>query len=112
MSPEEREVRREQMQKCLEISMDIWDLLASRNDATPEGDFADVHITEVVIVIRKRFPAPLHEMRQEAIGHSVARALTRYGLTSCGLWDFAHHLDHCLFEDDLSEIEDVLKALG
>lgn len=107
MKPEEREERREQMRKCLEIAADVWTFLDDEFNAGR----TDVHIDSVMEVVKKRFPTPIHDDRIHAVGYSIAQAIDRYGLSSCGLWSFAHQLDHCLFEDDLSEIQAALAVL-
>ena len=104
MNTEERQIAVNHMHRSIDIAVDIWTLIAD----APLEEIADgvkvgsVHMDQVLAEVSRSWKAPLPDSRMKALGHALTEAIAAHGVTSCGLWHFAHLLDHVLFEEDLS----------
>ena len=102
LTPEERAAAVEEMVRCVRMAADVWALIADKElvEVEPGIRMGDVHVDEVKALIAKDFRVPLSDERTNAIGYALASAM-RDGIHSCGLWEFAHLLHHCLFDEDV-----------
>ena len=104
MNTEERQIAVNHMHRAIDIAVDIWTLIAD----APLEEIADgvkvgsIHIDQILAEVGRNWKVPLPTARQQALGHALTEAIGEHGVTSCGLWHFAHLLDHVLFEEDLS----------
>lgn len=102
MNDMKNEVRARQlanMHKCLEISAKVWTHVEACEDT-----HADIHVDTVMKIVATEFPVPFVRPRQDACMEQLALIINSYGLTSCGLWSFAHALDHALLDEDLPAV--------
>lgn len=109
MNKEYRDSKFAQMEKSLHIAKDVWNFISDRIDETPDDvGITSAAATEIMEVIARRFKAPLPRLRQNAIGSAMEHVMNEHGLSSCGLWEFAHLLEHILYEEDLSTIIEAM----
>lgn len=108
---EELALFRTQSALCLAAATDILERMIeiTEEQAGEPGVYADLHIDEVCLIINRHIPMPLAARRKDAIGNLLVRGLQAHGLSTCMCYGFAHMLEHCLYEEDLSEF-DWLKA--
>lgn len=100
------ETRQREMRKSLDVAIALWNFLGevirknAGKDVIDTGDFKLLRWDEVDAVIEKEFGARLHKKRVEFLHAGMQGVILEYGgLDSCGLWQYAHVLDHGLFDD-------------
>ena len=100
---EERNVIVAEMTRCIAMASHVWAFISDKplTELVEGIRCSGIDIQDVVRVIRQTWSAPLTDERVHAIGHSLAASISEYNLTTCGLWDFAHALHHCLYDTDL-----------
>lgn len=109
--PLDRAAAKLQLHKSLDISISIWDHIMERSHAVLDEANSPVAILalgkeEIFVLIRPHFPTPLAARRVEVLRRVLNGVLSEEGLTSCGMWDFAHALDHILW-DPIEELPEV-----
>lgn len=98
MNKEERTEEYARMQLCLAAATDVWILLADEID---EGNTM-LAVDKCCKLIQKHFPAPLAKPRRDALGECIVVNINSLGLTTCGLWEFSHDMNHILFDVDFA----------
>jgi hypothetical protein len=99
-----RETREREMRKSLEIAIAVWNFLGevmrdkAGEDVKLGGGFKLLNWTEVTTLIEKTFGAKVHKKRIDFLQKRLQDVIFR-SFDSCGLWEFAHAIDHGLYDD-------------
>jgi len=102
-----RATRMEEMTKCMTIAFALGTLFGEvlRDEAAGvdvrKTEFAwELKWDDVDAIIREHFRAPIHPKRFEELHDGLQSIIfTEMGITSCAIWEFAHLLDHTLYDD-------------
>jgi hypothetical protein len=102
LAAEEHEAGKKQLFVSLSCAIDIWDLIQAKAtaelDASPGFAILTLGKEEILAAVRPHFPTPLSDHRVSLMGRALAKQLGEGPLSTCGMWEFAHTLDHILWE--------------
>lgn len=101
MSPNQQ--KRKQYQLCLDMAMELMDLLETGGSVIPFVDGIDaiaISSENFIGVIKLHRPEEVTREETDMIGELLASVLSDHGLTSCAMWSIAHNLEHIFYSPE------------